>query len=363
MGTIKVIAYYLPQFHPIKENNEWWGEGFTEWTNVTKARPCFPGHKQPHYPADLGYYDLRLNEVQIKQAEMAKEAGIAAFCYWHYWMGGVQLLEKPLEQVLQTGKPDFPFCLGWANHTWWKKIWNRDVSRFNNEILIEQTYPGKQDVIDHFNALLPCFKDSRYYKIEGKLVFMLYNINGIPNVGEFISTWQQLAKDNKLPGFYFISRVTDKNQYNIASRSEIDAMVNENFNDLFTPRFISHKTRNIISSLLHFPLSIMSYKHFISKLDYSLPSSENNIYPTVYPNWDNSPRIGYCSNILTGASPELFKKHVKKVCDFVSKKPVKDRIIFLKSWNEWAEGNYMEPDQEYGKGRIRALREVLDCYE
>ena len=155
-----VIAFYLPQFHPIPENDEWWGKGFTEWTNVGKAKPLFCRHYQPRVPADRGYYDLRMPEVRNAQAELAKEAGIDAFCYWHYWFGnGKQLLEQPLKMVVEQGKPDFPFCLAWANHTWYKKRWNSDVSRFSQEVLMEQQYPGIQDIDDHFYTMLPVFRD------------------------------------------------------------------------------------------------------------------------------------------------------------------------------------------------------------
>lgn len=140
-----VIAYYLPQYHPIPENDEWWGKGFTEWTNVAKAKPMFRGHYQPIVPADLGFYDLRVPEVREEQARLAQEAGIDAFCYWHYWFGnGKQLLERPLNEVVASGKPDFPFCIGWANHSWMKKSWNNQVSRFCQDLLIEQEYPGKR---------------------------------------------------------------------------------------------------------------------------------------------------------------------------------------------------------------------------
>ena len=152
----RVIALYLPQFHPIPENDAWWGKGFTEWTNVAKAKPLFKGHYQPHIPADLGFYDLRLPEVREAQAELAREAGIEGFCYWHYWFGnGRRLLERPFNEVLESGKPDFPFCLAWANHSWSSNSWKKGFALQKNTLLLEQTYPGEQDYIDHFHAVLP----------------------------------------------------------------------------------------------------------------------------------------------------------------------------------------------------------------
>src|SRR5690606_30741117 len=192
MGKVKAIAFYLPQFHPIKENDEWWGKGFTEWTNVAKAKPMFPGHYQPHIPADLGFYDLRLSEARIAQADLAKKYGISAFCYWHYWFGnGRRILERPFQEVLESGTPDFPFCLAWANETW-SGIWHGNPKT----ILVEQVYPGEQDYIDHFNSILPAFKDKRYFKVDGKPLFMVYKPMEIPDLPLFVSTFRRLATEN-----------------------------------------------------------------------------------------------------------------------------------------------------------------------
>lgn len=163
MEKVKIIAYYLPQFHPCKQNNEWWGKGFTEWTNVAKAKPLFKGHYQPKIPSDLGFYDLRLPEVREEQVQLAREAGVYGFCYWHYWFGnGKRLLERPFEEVLESGKPDFPFCLGWANHSWYAKLWDKDTRK--DKLLIEQKYLGKEDYVAHFMYALKAFKDKRYIK-------------------------------------------------------------------------------------------------------------------------------------------------------------------------------------------------------
>ena len=171
----RFIAFYLPQFHPTKENDEWWGKGFTEWVSVAKARPLYRGHVEPHIPADLGFYDLRIPEIREQQAELAKEAGIEAFCYWHYWFGeGKRLLERPFNEVLTSGKPDFPFCLAWANHSWYKKLWDSQA-REKDLLLIEQKYLGIEDYKSHFYAMLPAFKDDRYFRVNGKLFFIVYD--------------------------------------------------------------------------------------------------------------------------------------------------------------------------------------------
>lgn len=206
MNTInkaRVIAFYLPQFHPIPENDEWWMKGFTEWTNVGKARSLFPGHYQPKVPADLGYYDLRVPETRQAQADMAREYGIEGFCYWHYWFGnGKRLLERPFNEVLASGKPDFPFCLAWANESW--KGFFHGVK--TKQALITQLYPGEDDYIAHFETVLPAFKDPRYITVDDKPVFMIYQPFQHPQIKEFMALWQKLAMNNGLKGIFFIGQ-------------------------------------------------------------------------------------------------------------------------------------------------------------
>ncbi len=195
-NDIRAIAFYLPQYHPIPENDQWWGKGFTEWTNVGKAKPLFRGHDQPKVPADLGYYDLRLPEARIAQAEMAKKYGIDGFCYYHYWFGeGKQLLERPFNEVLNSGSPDFPFMLCWANESWHSKFWSYE-GVYSKKMLIEQKYGDEQEYERHFHALLGAFKDPRYIKIEGKPAFMIYKPLEFPDIENFIRKWQSLAIEN-----------------------------------------------------------------------------------------------------------------------------------------------------------------------
>ena len=204
----RVIAFYLPQYHPTPDNDKWWGKGFTEWTNVGKAKPLFRGHYQPKVPADLGYYDLRLPEVRAAQAELAKEAGIEGFCYYHYWFGdGKQELELPFNEVIRTGEPDFPFCLCWANESWHAKFWDKDGKASSKKLLIEQRYLGHEDNVKHFYSLLPAFKDKRYMKVDGKLLFLIYRPLDFENVSGFIQDWQKLARENELEGFHFVGQL------------------------------------------------------------------------------------------------------------------------------------------------------------
>jgi hypothetical protein len=353
----RVIAYYLPQFHPIPENDEWWGKGFTEWTNVAKAKPLFCGHYQPKIPADLGFYDLRLPEVREQQAELAKTAGIDAFCYWHYWFGnGKQLLEKPFQEVVKSGSPDFPFCVGWANHSWEKKEWNNDVSRFSKQLLIEQIYPNQKDVDDHFYTLLPAFLDDRYYRLHDKLVFVIFSIKNFKNLDYFIERWQKLAVENNLPGFYFIGHIIGMNSFNQNQNQlkQLDAINLHLLHDVMHVK----KFNKLMSWVLKIPINTKSYKKVIDKMVCDI-IKRDNVFPTIFPNWDTSPRKGVMGSILHGSTPELFEQHVKDVIDAISLKNEENKVIFLKSWNEWGEGNYMEPDLKFGKGYIYALKNAL----
>lgn len=370
MSKPKVIAFYLPQFHPIKENNEWYGEGFTEWTNVGKAKPLFRGHYQPHVPADLGYYDLRLPEIREAQAELAKEAGIDAFCYYHYWFGeGKKIMERPLQEVVKSGKPNFPFMICWANHSFYNKSWNKDIKGISQKLLIEQLYPSDQDIIDHFNFLLPAFKDQRYFKIEGKLGFIIYDFKNMPL--EFFhkikKIWNDLGRKNNLPEFKFIgytNNVEDiyNNFYKELSGVIFDPIVIA-FSTLKRNRIRHYylKIKQIFADTFHIPLRVKSYKKAIKHLIHDVESKEN-VYPILIPNWDRTPRVGYGGTVLKNSSPYLFKRHIQNVLQIIKHKNSTNQIIFLKAWNEWAEGNHMEPDLKFGKGYIKVLKESLEEY-
>ncbi len=355
----RFIAFYLPQYHPIKENDDWYGKGFTEWTNVARAKKLFIGHKQPHVPADLGFYDLRVPEVREQQAELAKEAGIEGFLYWHYWFGnGKQLLERPFNEVVSSGKPDFPFCLGWANHSWYKKKWD-PKAKDKDVLIMEQKYQGRDDYINHFNSLLPAFRDHRYITVNGKLLFLIYDVLNFPEVDVFIDLWQELAKENGLNGFYFISRDTDCRFKDEIMKHKVDAVYNAD-------TLNAHHHSNIIQKIwwlftrtvFHLPTRI-KYKRAI-KYMVTDDCRKKDVIPSISPNWDHSPRSGGNAVILVGSKPSYFEKVAKRAIDVVSEKPEQEQIVFVSSWNEWAEGNYMEPDLEFGKGYIEALRKAIE---
>lgn len=228
----RVIALYLPQYHPIPENNKYWGEGFTEWTNVAQAKPLFKNHYQPRIPADLGFYDLRLPEVRIKQAELAKEAGIEGFCYWHYWFGnGKEVLQMPFDEVVRTKEPDFPFCLGWALHDWTTKTWERGSAHSKDITIFKQTFPGEEDDIKHFYRLIDAFKDDRYIKVDGKLLFCILVPRAMPEPKRFMDLWNKLATENGLPGFHFVGIIDSMPTITKDNINNIDKAVDDNISD------------------------------------------------------------------------------------------------------------------------------------
>jgi hypothetical protein len=357
----QIIAFYLPQYHPTPHNDEWWGKGFTEWTNVAKAKPLFRGHEQPKIPADLGFYDLRLPEVRVEQAQLAREAGVDGFCYYEYWFGnGKRLMERPFEEVVASGKPDFPFCLAWANHTWYKKQWD-PKSPQKDKLLIEQLYPGEEDYVNHFMTLLHAFKDKRYIRVEGKLFYVVYDALHFADVENFIKTWRRLAREHGLNDFYFVA-----SDFNSEHREELlakgfDATHNvDHLNIYHTKNFLSKAMLTIGRKYLHIPM-IYKYRDCI-KYMINKDCCQRNVIPVILPNWDHTPRSGARGMVMTHAAPKYFKQLAMKALDVVKDKPEEERIIMLKSWNEWGEGNYMEPDLEYGHGYIDALADALKTY-
>lgn len=349
MSTIaRLIAFYLPQYHPIPENNEWWGTGFTEWTNTAKAKPLFRGHYQPHVPADLGFYDLRVPETRAAQAEMARAYGIEAFCYYHYWFGGKRLLERPFNEVLESGQPDFPFCLCWANATW-SGIWHGNPGR----ILVEQTYPGTADFEAHFRELLPAFRDERYLRVDGKPLFIIYKPKDVPNVQHVAQLFRDMAEKAGLPGIYLVG-VSHHDGWNPGPNG-FDAAVVQNLPGLSGGVPWRHPLLKLKRKLQGGRLAIYRYEEL---MDSFVPEKTRQLeyLPCLIPSWDNTPRSGMNGLVLEDSTPELFRRSLRKALEHVSDKPQEHRLVFLKSWNEWAEGNHMEPDLRFGHGYLEALR-------
>jgi lipopolysaccharide biosynthesis protein len=354
----RAIAYYLPQFHPVSQNDEWWGPGFTEWTNAAKARPLFPGHYQPHLPGELGFYDLRLADTRARQAILAAEHSVEAFCYYHYWFGGQRILEQPFTEVLESGEPDFPFCLAWANQSW-SGVWHGAPDR----ILIEQRYPGDDDHRAHFDALANAFHDRRYLRVEGKPLFMVYLPHDLPDADHFVELWQEMARVSGLPGLYLVGRSPGRWNRNLRA---FDAVVASQV----TPPFANRLRREslarwkpdwILGSLTRrssvLP-AIYSYRHWAPHIP-SLFADAHCSYPTVVPCWDNTPRCGRRGVVYHGSTPDLFGTQMERAIHLVADRPAERRLIFVQAWNEWAEGNCLEPDRRFGRGYLEALHETL----
>lgn len=361
-NNIRVIAMYLPQYHPFPENDEWWGKGFTEWTNVAKAKPLFKGHYQPKIPADLGFYDLRVPETREQQAQMAREAGIEGFMYWHYWFEGHELMQRPWNEVVASGNPDFPFCIGWANETWMNKMWNKDGSLSGGKVLIKQTYSEEDDII-HFNRLLPAFKDHRYILVDGAPLVFVHR--GIDLPRHTLAIWNKMAVENGFPNIHFVGRLT----YSEYEKYGIEYLKDRGFNAVTIARLGNSLLKDTpkAKALRHIK-SIINRTGCPRTTEYCRDMKfycekeidiREDVYPAIYPNWDHSPRSGKSSVILLNSTPELFGDHCREIFSVISNKEFSHQICFLKSWNEWGEGNYVEPDIKYGDQYLQRLKKAL----
>jgi hypothetical protein len=342
---MEVLALYLPQYHPIPENDGWWGTGFTEWTNVTRARPLFAGHVQPHLPTELGFTDLRDPGTRESQADLARRFGVTGFCYWHYWFAGHRLLERPLDEVVATGRPDFPFCVAWANQSW-SGVWHGAPDR----ILIEQTYPGPEDDRAHFASLLPSFRDTRYLRIGGRPLFFVYQPGSLPDPSRFVDTWQAMAVEAGLGGLHLVACLGESPYRNqVADGFDAGVLFRYPFERTTTAKIRDRLIdRGILRGPRHYP--------YVEVPPDPPAEFAGPILPAVYPNWDNTPRSGRLGMVATGSTPERFGAHVRRGLELAAALPEADRVLVVKSWNEWAEGNYLEPDRETGTGRLEALR-------
>ena len=377
----RLIAFYLPQYHPIPENDEWWGKGYTEWRSVTAAKPLFKGHYQPHIPADLGFYDLRLSEIREQQAELARGAGIEGFCYWHYWMGnGRMLLERPFQEVLSSGKPDYPFCLGWANHNWTNRMWSK-VSNFSRTHNLIEVFYSKEDYIKHFHYVLPAFRDKRYIRVDGKPLFYIFAPQHIPNSREFIDTWQDLARANGLDGIYFVAMVSnvslgfkDENgKYTLPNLNEagkryqmfldmgydgINSRGDYRAELLCKGKYVPLYERFLRKVFKYSTLKRYDYAKVMENL-FVKEDAWENVFPTIIPNWDRSPRAGKDAVIYDKSTPDLFERSLRNAINIIKDKKPEHQIIFVKSWNEWGEGNHLEPDVKWGHQYLDAIHNVI----
>lgn len=360
MDKKRIIAIYLPQYHPFKENDEWWGKGFTEWTNVTKARPLFPGHYQPHFPADLGFYDLRVSEVREQQAQMAMDAGIYGFCYYHYWFNGHQLMERPLEEILESGKPDFPFMLCWANENW-TRAWDGG----EKQILIKQDY-SEEDDREHIKFLIKnYFNDSRYIRVNNKPIIAIYRTTRFPDTEKTISIWREEAKKEDLE--LYICRFESFREIGSSyMKNGIDAAIefqpHNAIPELYSSRF---KFRNLVNHISTKILkrniipNVLSYKKYVSS-QLARENIDYKRFPCVSPRWDNSPRRPKNFWAFSGATPERFGSWLKEVFNRFIPYSSEENFIFINAWNEWAEGNHLEPDKKYGNRFLLEVKNIID---
>jgi lipopolysaccharide biosynthesis protein len=356
----KAICFYLPQFHPIPENDEWWGKGFTDWTAVKRAHPLFKGHYQPHLPADLGMYDLRCPETREAQAELARQYDIYGFCYYHYWFNGRRVLERPFDEVLSSGKPDFPFCLCWANENWTRRWDGRD-----QDILLAQGY-SEDDDLNHVRWLAKAFHDPRYIRVNGKPLFLVYRLSKLPDPAKTVAIWRNEAVKLGLPGL-FLCNVEHFQEHGFAARIGIDGAVEFAPDGTIAPppiglvdQFVFHVS-GVFGIQTH-----PGFRHYI--FDYSKlakntvakPASQYLRIPTVCGSWDNTARRkDHGATVIVGSNPDLYHDWMVETLRKRTPEIGGERFVFINAWNEWAEGAHLEPCQRWGRAYLEATKAAL----
>lgn len=354
----KLICFYLPQFHPVRDNDEWWGKGFTEWRNVSQGRPQFPGHYQPHTPADLGFYDLRLPEAREAQAELAREHGIHGFCYYHYWFNGRRILERPFNEVLAAGKPDFPFCLCWANENW-TRVWDGG----EKHVLLGQNYNFDDDRA-HIKSLIPAFRDERYIRVNGKSLFLVYRTELLPDPARTAEIWREEARKAGIGDLYLVRVEGFKGDVDPAGIG-FDAAVE------FAPdwRKVKWEKQNgrwdsLLSKIGLKPRFflenyIFDYQEMVERM-LRKPEPEYVWFRCVAPSFDNSVRRKKDASVFIGSTPEKYEFWLRQAVQRTKASLQGDeRLVFINAWNEWGEGNHLEPDLKWGRGYLEATRKVL----
>lgn len=346
-----LLAFYLPQFHPIAENDAWWGKGFTEWANVVRALPRFKGHYQPRLPGDLGFYDLRIPEVREAQTELARAAGISGFVYYHYWFEGHRLLERPLDEVRATGHPDFPFALCWANETWSRR-WDGS----DDETLIKQTY-SPQDDRHHITFLLDVMEDTRYITVDGRPLLVVYRPDHLPDARRTTDLWRSVAMERGRQ--LFLCGVDATGELD-PSAIGFDATVEFlPYARLLGRRHHSRSLERMYRRIVvpNSPLRVnrvSSYQQLMANALAKMPPPHDH-FRCIVPSWDNSPRRPRGARIVTGSTPDLYERWLTELL----RRQPRDPLMFVNAWNEWAEGAYLEPDARFGHGYLRATRNAL----
>jgi lipopolysaccharide biosynthesis protein len=342
--SIRLIAYYLPQFHPFPENDEWWGKGFTEWTNVTRAVPMFVGHYQPHLPADLGFYDLRVPEIRHQQIALAKTYGIDAFCYHFYWFSGKRLMERPLDDMLADPDADMPFCLCWANENWTRR-W--DASE--NEILIAQRYLA-EDPLDSIKAMERYLRDPRYLTHHGKKLIVIYRPQHLPDSSAWMEIWRSYARESGLGELHLVCALTHGNwSY---KKYGFDGGVE------FPPHNIPGTSIMLTAQLGFQEAFAGTCTDYNEAAEFYLNrdrGEEPDVFRCVYPSWDNTARRKTRASITMNATPENYEFWLHRAIEETRREfPGEERLVFINAWNEWAEGCHLEPDHKFGHAFLKA---------
>lgn len=356
----KILAMYLPQFYEIEQNNKWWGEGFTEWTNVKNSRSFFKKHRQPRVPYNMNYYCLEDAETIKWQAKIARENGIFGFCIYHYWFEGTQIMQIPPEILLMNHNIDIHYCFSWANHTWTKAPGKR-----NEQILIRQTYGDESDWRKHFEYLNRFFRDERYIKMDNKPVLVLYNPVDIECWKEMSQLWQKLAKDAGWQGIYYISTLKSANDIGVAEKMNLDAQFE------YQPAFGLRRDgfRLDYGFWYHFKYNVLSLKlhNFVTKFNYdkvwkSIEDKEYNgnvkSFLGAFNEWDTSIRWGKKGSVMTGANPNRYENYLYH--QLIKSERKGNEWLFLTAWNEWSEGAYLEPDEDYGYEYLKATKKAVN---
>ena len=349
---VRALAFYLPQFHPIPENDAWWGPGFTEWSNVVRARPLFDGHYQPHLPADLGFYDLRLAEVREVQAALARAHGISGFVYHHYWFGGRRVLERPFDEVLRSGRPDFPFALCWANENWTRRWDGR-----SRELLVQQDY-GDDELEEHATWLARAFSDPRYIEVGGRPLLIVYKSQGFPGEpGDYLKRLKQACVAHGSAEPYVVqveAHTTDREPAENGCDAEVE----------FHPHRLWELAPNLAVDDRRFGDNyVFDYRALIEGHS-RREAPPWTRYPCVVPSWDNTPRMGgeLPSTVLLGSEPELYERWLRDVAQREADRDG-EGLVFINAWNEWAESTHLEPDMRYGRAYLEATRAVFGAHD
>jgi len=342
----KIIAFYLPQFHPFPENDEWWGKGFTEWTNVSKAVPQFLGHYQPKLPGELGFYDLRLKEIQERQIELAKQYGIYGFCYHHYWFAGKRLMDMPANRLI-NGEMRFPFCLCWANENWTRR-WDGA----EQEILISQVHSPEDDLA-FIEDIAPALQNKLYIRVEGKPLLIVYRVNLLPDAKATAKRWRDYCRTSGIGEIYLVAAQAfdcqELAQYGFDASVEFPP-------HKFHATFLNH---TVDFANKDFKGKIYDYADIVRESD-SLEETESQVYHTVMPSWDNEARIPGRGNVYHNARPALYQRWLTNICRHVKKQSTnRENLVFINAWNEWAEGAYLEPDRRYGYAYLQATSNAI----